>query len=159
MKRILVLASAVVLSLGASSVVQAQGDPFAGTWKLNVAKSKFTGYQPPKSYTRTVVAQGDSETVTYDGVASDGSPISYSYKTNLDGKDSPYSGTGAFGADSVALKRVDANTATGVAKTAGKTLYTVRLVVSKDGKVLTMTGKGANAQGQPISYTSVFDKQ
>jgi hypothetical protein len=137
----------------------AQDSPWVGTWKLNVAKSKFTGTQPPKSETRTEVAQGDGFKVTYEGIAANGSPISYSYTTNLDGKDSSYSGTTPFGADTGAVARVDANTRTGILKKAGKTIYTVRGTVSKDGKTLTQTFKGTNAQGQPFSGTMVWDKQ
>jgi len=86
MQRILALIPVMALSLFASSVVLAQQEsPFIGTWKLNLAKSKFTGRQPAKSETRTEVAQGDGFKVTYKGIAADGSPISYSYTTNLDG--------------------------------------------------------------------------
>jgi hypothetical protein len=129
---------------------------------LNVAKSKFSGSaKAPQSETITVVAQGDGEKVTYEGVRADGSQISYSFTTNLDGKDSPISGTGtpASGADAVAITRVDANTRTSITKKAGKTIGTSRRVVSKDGKVLTVTGKAMNAQGQPGSTTTVWDKQ
>ena len=159
MKRILVLASAVVLSLVASGVSQAQDNPFVGTWKLNVAKSKFTGMQAPKSETRTIVMQGDVETVTYEGIAADGSPISYSFKSNLDGKDSAISGTQPLGSDTVAAKRIDANTVTSTSKKAGKTVFTTKTVVSKDGKVSTQTTKGTNGDGVPISITTVWDKQ
>jgi hypothetical protein len=160
MKRILVLLPVLALSLVASGVSLAQENPFVGTWKLNVAKSKYSGGQVAKSETRTVVAQGDGEKVTYEGIAANGDPISYSYTSNLDGKDSPLSGTSTpSGADTVAITRVDANTYTSILKKAGKTVRTTRTVVSKDGKVLTITGKGMNTQGQPISYTAVFDKQ
>jgi len=157
MKRILVLVS--FLGLVATGVLLAQENPFVGTWKLNVAKSKFTGTQAPKSETRTAVAEGDGLKVTYDGVAADGSPIAYSLTTKLDGKDAPISGAGPFGADAVAVTRVDANTTTSVAKKAGKTVLKTRTVVSKDGKVTTQTVKGTNEQGQPMSYTTVWDKQ
>lgn len=105
MKRMLVLVSVLAVSLVASGVLLAQENPFVGTWKLNVAKSKFTGMQPPKSETRTIVMQGNVETVTYEGIAADGSPISYSFKSNLDGKDSAISGTHPLGSDTVAAKR------------------------------------------------------
>jgi len=157
MKRVLVLVS-LALGLVATGVLLAQENPFVGTWKLNVAKSKYSGSaKAPQSSTRTVVAHGDGETVTYEGIAADGSPAGYSFTTNLDGKDSPISGTGP--GDTVAVTRVDANTATSVVKKAGKTLYTTRTVVSKDGKVATTTAKGMNAEGQPISFTAVYDKQ
>jgi hypothetical protein len=160
MKRISVLVSILALSLIASETLLAQQvSPWVGTWKLNVAKSNFTGTQPLMSQTRTEVAQSGGFKVTYEGIAADGSPISYGYTTNLDGKDVPYSGREPNGADTLAVTRVDANTRTAIQKKAGKTLYTTRGVVSKDGKVLTITSTGMNAQGQPISVTRVWDKQ
>jgi hypothetical protein len=159
MKRIFVFVTAIALSLVASGVSLAQDNPFVGKWTLNLAKSKFAGMQAPKSETRTIVAQGDGETITYEGIASDGSSISYSITTNLDGTESPYSGTQPFGADTVTVKRVDAHTHTSVSKKAGKTLFTTRTVVSKDGKISTQTTKGTNDKGQPISITTVWDKQ
>jgi hypothetical protein len=159
MRRVLALVSLAALSLVASSVLQAQDNPFVGTWKLNLAKSKFIGTRAPKSKTRSVVAQRNGEKVSYDGIAADGDPISYSYTTNLDGKDAPYSGNQPFGADTIAVTRVDANTVTAVLKKGGKTLVTTKSVVSKDGKVTTNTEKGANAQGQPINQVTVWEKQ
>lgn len=159
MKRILVLVPVLALSLLASGALLAQDSLFIGTWKLNVAKSKFTGTPAPKSETRTIVAEGNGEKISYEGIAADGSPISYSYTTNLDGKDSPISGNQIFGADTIAITGVDAHTTTSVGKKAGKTLFTAKSVVSKDGKVATNTVKGTNAQGQPISLTTVWDKQ
>jgi hypothetical protein len=159
MKRTLVLVSILALSLIASKTLLSQENPFLGTWKLNVAKSKFTGSQPPKSETRTEVAQGSGETVTYEGIAADGSPISWGYTTNLDGKDASISGRQPNGADTLAVIRVDANTRTAVEKKTGKTLYTVTGAVSKDGKVLPQTTKGINGDGVPISITMVWDKQ
>jgi hypothetical protein len=154
MKRILVASLALFVS-----PLLAQNDPWVGTWKLNVAKSRYTGMPAPKSETRTVVAQGNGYQVTYEGIAADGSRISYSLTSNLDGKDSPISGTAPLGADTIATKRVDAYTITSVIKKAGKEIRTVVNAVSKDGKVTTQTGNGTNEQGQPISYTAVWDKQ
>ena len=159
MKRIFMCITVIVVSLIASGALLAQDNPFVGKWTLNLAKSKFTGMQAPKSETRTIVAEGNGETVTYEGIAGDGSPIAYSLTTNLDGKDAPYSGMQPFGADTVAAKRVDANTHASISKKAGKTLFTTRTVVSKDGKVSTQTTKGTNDKGQLISITTVWDKQ
>jgi hypothetical protein len=161
MKRIIqsvVMASA--LCLGVLGVVLAQDNPFVGTWKLNLAKSKYTGMQPPKSETRAVVAQGQGQKTSFEGVAADGSRISYSQTSNLDGKEVPISGTGqAAGADAIVSKRLDANTLTNVLKRNGKTVQTTRTQVSKDGKVTTQIARGTDAQGRPFSYTQVWDKQ
>ena len=162
MERLLVFAMVVAFSLVASGVLLAQSNTDVGTWKLNVAKSKYVGVteaQAPKSQTRTVVAQSDGTKVTIEGVAGDGSRIAYSYTTNYDGKDSAISGVGPNGADTVALKRDDANTVTYTFKKAGKVSQTARTVVSKAGKVFTLTAKGTDAQGHPISVTLVYDKQ
>ncbi len=159
MKRRFVLIPALALALVASGVLLAQNDPFVGTWKLDLAKSTYVGQQAPKSLTRTVVAQGSGEKVTYEGIAADGSPILYSLTSNLDGKDSPISGKQSFGADTIAATRVDANTITLIGKRAGKAILTTKSVVSKDGKVLTQMTKGTNGEGRPISVATVWDKQ
>lgn len=158
MKRLLVFATLVALSLVTSGLLLAQSD--IGTWKLNLAKSKFVNAQPPKSTTRTYQAQGDGVKESVDGVAADGSRIAYSFTFNYDDKDSPISGVGAPGGeDTLVVKRVDANTNTAIGKKAGKTIRTNRIVVSKDGKVMTITAKWTNEQGQPTSTTTVYDKQ
>jgi len=48
---------------------------------------------------------------------------------------------------------------TGIVKKAGKEIRTTTTVVSKDGKITTQTVKGINEQGQPISYTMIWEKQ
>ena len=161
MKRLLVFA-VVALSLVGSGLLLAQSNPQVGTWKLNLAKSKFSpAGATPKSVTLTIQAQGDGAKVSLEGVAADGSRIAFSFTTNYDGKDSPISGVGApnGGEDAVAVKRVGANTTTTTAKKAGKAVGTNRTVVSKDGKVTTITAKGINAQGQPTNTTTVWEKQ
>jgi hypothetical protein len=159
-KRILVFATVVALSLVTSGLLLAQSNPEIGTWKLNVAKSKYVGMQAPQSQTRTYEAQGDALKVTRDGIAGDGSRISYTDTTKFDGKDFPISGMGApNGADTIAEKRIDANTITYTLKKEGRAVLTGTGRVSKDGKVLTITSKGTDAQGQPTSSTAVYDKQ
>jgi hypothetical protein len=160
MKRLLLFATAVALSLATAGVLLAQSNTAVGTWKLNVAKSKYVGRQAPKNQTTTITAQGDGVKVSVEGVDGDGSRIAYSYVTNLDGKDSAISGVGAPGGeDTIAVKRVDANTTTSTAKKAWKVTATTRTVISKDGKVRTVTAKGTDDQGKPFSVTAVSDKQ
>ena len=102
----------------------------------------------------TFEAQGNGAKVSVQGTAADGSRIAYSYRTNYDGKDSPISGTGVtFAADTNATKSIDANTTESTRKKAGKVVATLQTVVSKDGKVLTVTVKGTDANGQPVNIT------
>ena len=159
MKQVLFWVSVQAVSMVASGVLQAQDNPFVGTWRLNVEQSKGSGVQIPNSEIRTVVVQGSGETVAYEGIRASGSPIAYSFTTNFDGKDSPISGTQPYGADTVAVKTVDANRHAFIAKKGGKTIFTTQTAVSKDGKVSTETTKGMNGDGVPISITMVWDKQ
>jgi hypothetical protein len=159
MKRIRSLLPVLVLSLVASGVLLAQDNPRLGTWRLNVADSTFSGTKAPQSETRTVIAQGDGEQVTYEGVRADGSRFSYAFTTNNDGRDALISGDEPFGADTIATTRVDADTVKATLKKGVKTLVTTTSVVSKDGKVTANTLEGTNAQGQPISQVLVWERQ
>ena len=143
-----------------STLASAQQNPFVGTWKLNVSKSQYGTTQPPKSTTRTFVAQGRGAKFSYEGVNADGSPINYSFTTNFDGKDSPVTGVGqANGADTIATKSVDANTYTSILKKAGKVVSNNKTTLSKDGKAVTIESKGVDASGKPRNVVSVYDKQ
>ena len=56
------------------------------------------------------------------------------------------------------LKRVDANTSERTDSKGGKAVQTFIRVVSKDGKTMTVTIKGTNAQGQAVKNVVVFEK-
>ena len=141
-----------------SIALRAADDPFLGTWKLNLAKSKYNPGPPPKSNTyKFSLAGANGVKLIADGVGAQGNPNHREYTANYDGKDYPV--TGNPDADSVSLKRVDAYTVEGTQKLAGKLVRTFRRAVSKDGKTLTVTEKGTNAQGQAYNNVVVYDKQ
>lgn len=159
MKRFFAFVTLIALSLVASGLLLAQGNSQRGTWRLNVAKSVSVNGQVPQNETRTVVAQADGVKYAYDGVAGDGSKIAWSFTTKYDGKPSSISGVGyPNGADTIVVRRVDANTIKSTSAKDGKVVQTTTSVVSSDGRVTINTSKGTNAQGQPTSSTSVFDK-
>jgi len=147
-------AVALVLTVAFGATVFAQS---AGTWKLNVAASKYQQGQAPKSTTLNYEAAGEGIKVTVDTVPAEGTPIHYVYAANYDGKDNPV--VGNPNADMAARTRVNATTTKLVNKKGGKTLSDVTLVTSGDGKTLTITTKGTDAQGQNIDSVAVFDKQ
>jgi hypothetical protein len=160
MKRCLFLLIALALSGIAASQSMAQGNPYVGTWKLNVAKSKFGGTPAPQSSTREVVAQGTSAKYSFTGVAADGSAVAYSFTTNYDGKDSPVTGSGMpGGADMIAIKRINANKAEAHLKKGGKEIGKAESTVSKDGKVTTVITHVKDAAGKDVTVESVYDKQ
>jgi hypothetical protein len=139
-----------------AAVTQAQEDPFVGTWKLNLAQSKYGTTQPPKSMMRTVVAQGGGYKIAYEGVGSDGSRIAYSYVTSFDGKDVPVSGMGQpDGADTIAATR-DARTATETFKTAGKVVAKAQGALSRNGKSYVVSSNGYPSPGGVLA---IYEKQ
>ena len=157
MKRVLFVLSLLVFSSGS---LLAQNNPFEGTWKLNLAKSKFDHGPAPKSLTRTIVAQGDGAKYTFDGIAADGKPISYSFTVKYDEKDYPVTGTGMpAGADSIAIRLVGTNKAEAIQKRGGKEVAKAEAAVSKDGKVSTVKTKGMTVDGKEFQSESVYDKQ
>ena len=98
----------VVLGADIMDLSAQGGDPRIGTWKLNVAKSKYSPGPPPQSQTLKVEASGKGEKVTSEVVNADGTNTTTQYTANFDGKDSPL--TGSPIADMVSLKRIDART-------------------------------------------------
>ena len=142
-----------------SQTLHAQNDARLGTWKLNLKKSTFNPGPAPKSQTRTYEQDDKGVKVSVKGVRADGNPVSYGFTSNSDGQESPISGTGPYGADTIVLKRVDASTVTGTLKKAGKVVEVVRSEVSADGKILTISTSGTDATGQEFKNVAVFDKQ
>jgi hypothetical protein len=135
-------------------------DPFVGTWKSNVEKSKITPalHPPPKSFTIKVVPEGEGFKWIVDIVPpNNGNTLHMVWSGKYDGKD--YPAMGDQGADTYAYKKIDSNTLLEVDKKAGKEVSNWRHVVSKDGKMLTQTGKVKDEKGQDIYVTGVFDKQ
>jgi hypothetical protein len=147
-----------VILAAAGALVAAQAtNPRIGTWQLNVAKSKYSPGPAPKSQTLTIEAAGEGEKVTSEMVSASGQKTTVAYSAAYDGKPQPIKGSEI--ADTVALKRIDANTTERTDSKNGKAVQTFTRVVSKDGKTMTVTVKGTNAQGQPVHNVAVFEKR
>ena len=158
MRRLVTALGISVLALIVSTALSAQSsqnDPRIGTWKLNVAKSKDN---TRKSDMRTYTQSGDSVTTHIEIVNSDGSTRVYGYTGKSDGKDYPWTGQLPGGAETVSVKRVG-NTFTAESKKGGKLLFTTTTTFSAEGKVMTLTTKGTDADGKSIDAVRVYDKQ
>jgi hypothetical protein len=158
MKNPFTVVSVVVLALAGSGLAFAQTDAHMGSWKLNVAKSKFSPGPPIKSETRTYEPNGDGYKFSGERVDADGSTHPEAFTVKYDGKDYPTTGD-SNGADTLNVKLIDANHIESTGKKAGKVVATVTIVVSKDGKVMTITSKGKNAKGQSVNNVLVYDRQ
>ena len=152
----------VVAVLGLTSVValgQAKSDlkMLAGTWKLNVAKSKFTPGPAPKSQTLTWKPTATGFSFTNDVIDAQGQTTHNEQNGTFDG--TPYAVKFAKFNGMRTTKWIDAFTFEGVDTIDGKVMASRTSVISKDGKMLTITSKGTNAQGQPTNNATVYEKQ
>jgi len=155
-----------VIAAAGLLLASSQRNSAVGTWKLNVEQSKYDSGSPPKSATRTVEEHENGIAVPYEYVESDGSTIKYSFAAGFDGKDYPISGSGTNwretmlgGAETIALRSVGSNAYASALKKGPNVVMTARTVVSKDGKVTTVTANGADAKGLPTKTVSVWEKQ
>ena len=157
--RSLVVVGAVLVGLAAFAVnAPAQSpDPWIGTWKVNVAKSKYSPGPAPKSSTMVIAAADGGIKVTSDTVPATGAATHTEITAKFDGKDAPMKGNPNV--DTSAFTKIDGHTYQVVSKKGGKVGTTSRVVVSADGKTRTATQTGTNAQGQAINNTIVSDKQ
>jgi hypothetical protein len=110
--------AAFVLLTALSHTGFAQSDPLIGTWRLNLAKSKFDPGPAPRSSIMHYERAGQGFRA------------------------------GVIGYDASAFTRVDDHTVTYVRTLAGKVVATGTRVLSRDGKTLTFTGTGASAMGR-----------
>jgi hypothetical protein len=157
LSRSVALSLSLLIASATGITLSAQAGSEVGTWKLNVAKSIYSPGPAPKSQTVVFTAVGPGVTVAVEAIAADGSKTTQSYTANYDGRDVPI--TGSTTADTVSLKRINANTVERTDKKAGKIVQTLTRVVSANGKTMTITTKGTNAEGKAVNNIAVLEKQ
>ena len=153
MKKIVSLMMLVAVLFAAPAFA---ADPIVGSWKLNVAKSKFTSGQELKAGSRVYTEADGVYTLDQKLTGADGKEISYRVQYS-DGKDMKQSMSGPT--DTTHAKKVDANTWDFDLKKDGKVIGHVHRVVSADGKTLTVHNTGTMLSGAKGDETLVFDKQ
>ena len=151
----------VVLCLASALAFTASlfaADMQVGTWKINLAKSKYT---PTALAPRSTTVKGESVEngikMVVDTVDSQGKSFHYEYTAKYDGKD--YAVKGDPNRDVTAFKKIDDYTFEQVNKKGAKITTTSRLVYARDGKSRTQTTTGASPQGQKVNNVVVWDKQ
>jgi hypothetical protein len=156
MKRVLgmifAMLTIVAIALGADNTL--------GTWKFSAGKSKQApGVSRITNLTVTREPTDGGAKISAKGERADGSKIENSYAPKYDVKEVAATGTGLTW-DTVAIKQVSANTLTEErSKKGGRYHSTVREVVSPDGKTMTATARGTDANGKAFTAVAVFDKQ
>jgi hypothetical protein len=158
MRRMLGLAF-FVLAMTTTLTAQKADNSF-GTWQVNIATSKYTPAPwPVKSLTVVREVAPGGVKVTNTGERTDGTAINNSYTANYDGTPAGVTGKGAP-YDTVSIKEVDSNIFMYEAKnTTGKYHAKGRIVISNEGKTMTLTATGTDADGKDMTLSLVYDKQ
>lgn len=141
-----------------SAAAWAATDPLMGTWKLNVDKSTYSPGPAPKSSMNTYGPYG-KDGFSYDAtqVNAQGQTQHVTFVAEYDGKEYPITGDPAR--DTIIAERVDLYTTRTTSKKDGKVTNISTRVVSKDRKTITLTTKGTNTQGQPVSNIAIYERQ
>ena len=149
----------------AMTPVVAQDDPFNGTWKLDVARSKMQPATASKSeiiryritgheedfLSEAVTVDGHAESIKYTARYDDGK--AYPFVITVDGK---VTNPGAM----TMVKRLDARTRERYNVRNGKPVLASRRVVSADGKTMTITIVRIDSEGrETVNEVRVLDKQ
>ncbi|MGH9256757.1 MAG: hypothetical protein ACRD3C_19525 [Vicinamibacterales bacterium] len=142
----------------ATSHAQAS-DPWIGSWKVNLARSTYSpGPTPKVAATIKIESAPGGIKTTIDGANAQGQPTHTENVAAFDGKDSPVKGA-AVPNTTTALKRIDGRTFEAQGKVGGKPTVMTRVTISADGKTLTATQSGQDAQGQAVKNVIVADRQ
>jgi hypothetical protein len=160
MRQMILRFLAVPTVLVAMASVALGADNTLGTWKYNPAKSKAApGVPAITNLTVTRESTPGGVKITAKGERADGSKIDTVTDAKYDGKPVSVVGTG-LPWDTTAIKQINADTVTEErSKQGGKYHSIARTVVSKDGKMMTSTNRGTDADGKPFTAVAVFEKQ
>jgi hypothetical protein len=141
----------------AGSAASAQGaDPINGTWQLNLAKSTYNPGPAPQSQTVTIEGTDAARKIMVDVTPASG-PAQHWAVSGASGAQLPVVGNNP-NADKYVIKRVNATTLEAQYMKDGKPTLKQMAVVSADGKMLTVTASGNDAQGRTINNVAVYSK-
>ena len=151
------VATAVATLLVTALPLLGQSSALPGTWKLNVVKSKYSPGPAPRSQTLKWERVAGGFKFSVDSVNAQGQATHSETMEKDDGSDAQVQG--AQTPTTRFLRRIDDRTYEDGDKVNGKATVTRRLVIAQDGKTLTVTTKGTNAEGQAVNNVVVFEKQ
>ncbi len=153
--RVFALILGVILTFG--TLTLAQGDPFTGTWTLNLEKSTFNTGGGPAVRSRVLKISSKGDVFTHEQnsyrVGQD-TVVRVVFDAKYDGSDAVVTGA-AF--DTVSFTRMG-RTMTRKAKARGMEVETATYTLSADGKNLTIVTNGSN-YGVTYGSTQVFQKE
>ena len=134
-------------------------DPIIGTWKLNVAKSKFSplGWAAPKEQSETYREIDGKIELTWKNVETNGTTLVSIITFPSQGGSAKCSQFCMEGVSFVQTLIAGERYVTYLRD--GKQFQTRHKAVSKDGKTMRQTLRSVNDEGQPFELLLVFDRQ
>ena len=154
MKKTALILFAVTLLLSAAA---AATDPFTGKWILNVGKSKY----PPNTCPKKMVIEMEptEKGIRYrsDTTYANGNSTYSQYTADYNGKQVIVMGSRGM-MYPVFLKRIDARTVVASYTKGLQVVATSRRVVSKNGRVMTVTTTSKGDDGKSVTNVGVYEK-
>jgi hypothetical protein len=148
-------AAAIALALAAQT--SAVPPVWFGTWKVNLAKSTYTGAPGYKRATYVIEPAGDGVKVVYEMVLPRGGVTHLEWTGRLDGKDYPVQGIDEF--LTYAYTPRDDGSYDIVAKIDGRVAASSTVQFSPDGTTMTTTTVARGPGGQSITTRTLYEKQ
>ena len=125
-----------------------------GTWRLNVAKSKYSPGPALRSETRVYTKDAEGVKGVVTRTHADGRVEKFEYAANF-GKDLMVTGIPDY--DSVTLRKVDDLTSDAVLSHAGMVYGVARRVIAPDGRTMTITFDRKSTD-TPVHNVAFYDK-
>jgi hypothetical protein len=125
-----------------------------GTWRLNVAKSKYTPGPPLRAEMRVYTRSADGVTGVVTRTYADGQMERYEYIANFGGE---YMVTGNPAYDAVKLTRIDELASEAWLSHAGMLYGIARRVIAPDGNTMTITFDRKD-NDRPVHNIAIYDK-
>lgn len=134
-------------------------DAFVGTWKLNVAKSRFAKGHEIKELSLVIARDAENVTVTVNGIDGAGKTISIKYSVPDAGGTLNYTEGAPPEGTTVVSKRIDDHTVDQTSTVNGKEVASVHSVLSATGRTLTQTRTDLDENGKYSKSVVVYDRQ
>lgn len=166
-RRSILSASVLLLLASAAGAPRAQSlpkgpdGPWMGTWKLNVAQSKYDPGPAPAADTvsifKMVPVGTDSFKYTIDSTAPGGRTFHAELTGKFDGRN--HVEIGNPGADTNRFRILSPRSYEVIDTKDGVDTMTIVITISEDGRTRTSESKGKNLKGQPVHNVTVWDRQ
>ena len=148
----------IILLVGYVCVLDlsAQNERFLGVWELNLAKSSITRGAPPRSEMIVNLAEPGGFRSVLSVVTERGTSVEI-HHYNFDGA---FHQTEGSDPRELSFRRVDQSTIDQDTRRNGQVTVNRRIVVSADGKTMTLVASGTTGGGQKYEKdTRVYDKK